>query len=114
LGGVSLGLASIGGCAFGGLALGGLAVAYMAMGGGAIAWYAAQGGLAIAHELAQGGRAIAAHANDAVAWQYFQDRTQLLFNKHFLEWVSRLSWLPLLFLVLPIWRRIKTGKWNGH
>ena len=71
-GGFSVGLISFGGLALGGLALGGAALGWIASGGIAVAWHAALGGMAGAHELALGGAALANHANDKVAWEFFQ------------------------------------------
>lgn len=105
VGGLALGLMPIGGLALGGLAIGGLAVGIAAFGGGAIAWHAALGGLAVARDYALGGAAFAAHANDALAQQYFRD-TPLFAAIHWgldhSQWLVLLAVLPA---VLALWRR---------
>ncbi len=81
LGGVTLGLLSLGGLALGGLAIGGAAVGIMAVGGFATAWWAAEGGMAVARDFAIGGAAVAAHANDAVAREFFSNYPWLDISK---------------------------------
>lgn len=72
IGSVSVGVVSLATIALGWFALGGIAIGDYALGGFAAAWNAAAGGLAVAHEIAGGGFAIAAHANDAVAREFFR------------------------------------------
>ncbi len=105
LGGLTLGLVPIGGLALGGLAIGGLAVGIAAFGGGAVAWHAALGGLAVARDFALGGAAFAAHANDALAQQYFRDNplfSAIHWGMDHSQWLVLLAVLPAL---LALWRR---------
>ena len=71
IGGVGIGLFAFGGMALGLVAMGGAAIGWIAGGGIAVAWHAALGGMVAAHDLALGGSAMAAHANDAVARDFF-------------------------------------------
>jgi len=71
IGGVGIGLFAFGGMALGLVAMGGAAIGWIAGGGIAVAWHAALGGMVAAHDFALGGSAMAAHANDAVARDFF-------------------------------------------
>lgn len=97
LGGVTLGVLSLGGLALGALAIGGAAIGIIALGGFATAWWAAEGGMAVAREMAVGGVALAAHANDAVAREFFAsypwlDVTKSAKRNHYVI----LIWFPVL------------------
>ena len=103
VGGLALGLVPIGGLALGGLAIGGLALGIVAVGGGAIAWHAALGGLAVARDYALGGAAFAAHANDALAQQYFRDNPLFAaaqWGTDYSQWLVLLAALPAVLVLL--------------
>jgi hypothetical protein len=72
-------------------------------GGGAIAWHAALGGLALARDYALGGAAFAAHANDALAQQYFSDNalySAIHWGMDHSQWLVVLAALPALLALL--------------
>ncbi len=94
LGGVGFGLLAFGGFAFGFAAMGGAAIGYMAWGGGALAWLAASGGAPIAHDFAVGGAGLAAHVNDDVAREFFDQNLFFRCAPTIFAVMITISWLP--------------------
>lgn len=107
-GGFGIGLLAFGGLAFGAVAMGGAAGGWIASGGVAVAWHAALGGIVAAHHLAAGGAVLAPHANDQVAWTFYQYHPWLNFMQPgpaALFWGLCFGPLCLQGLVWSWWRR---------
>lgn len=116
-GGFALGAYVWGGFAIGLGALGGVAVGLKAVGGCALGWSAAWGAIAMAHSFAQGVIAVAAHANDEVARDYFENdlffRAARVFLTHS-NWVWMLILVPILPILLRIRRNARRGVGLRH
>lgn len=112
IGGLAVGGVAVAGLAVGLYALGGGAIGVVACGGGAIAWHAALGGLAVAQNYAEGGLAIAAHANDHLAREFFQNSsffsTAGILMRHS-RWLLLLAVVPALQGVVRRTRQRKQG-----
>ncbi len=112
VGGAALGIWAGGGVAAGWWAMGGVAVGNFAFGGCALAWEAACGGAAVAKQFALGGAASALHANDEAAKAFIQGRTFFKVAQDGLagsRWFLVLCWLPMLFVLWPLWQA-----WKGR